>query len=107
MRRTKLRLASSTVDFTSVFDALNKDVETILRDPTQKPKNDWQKLHNFVYRICTCACNNAPEVHWYGGQSTEGQEQPQTLYYLHRQKVAALIEGIIQQVTRAKCMLTK
>jgi hypothetical protein len=95
------------VDFTSVFDALNKDVETILRDPTQKPKNDWQKLHNFVYRICTCACNNAPEVHWYGGQSTEGQEQPQTLYYLHRQKVAALIEGIIQQVTRAKCMLTK
>jgi hypothetical protein len=98
MRRTKMRLASTTVDFTKVFSELNDDVSLLLKDPSAKPKNDMPKLHLFVYRLCTCRCTNVPHVSWYGGHSMEGQEQPQTLYYLHRQKVQELIIDTVKQV---------
>ncbi|KAG2370892.1 hypothetical protein C9374_013767 [Naegleria lovaniensis] len=99
MRRSRPSLAIKAVNFSALWESLERDLWKILFDPLKaKLTHDIEQLHNIVYKLSTCQCYELPDqrVLAQNPHATvipqEGDIQPCTLYFMFKRLIARFIQ---------------
>lgn len=99
MRRSRPSLAIKAVNFSTLWESLERDLWKILCDPLKaKLTHDIEQLHNIVYKLSTCQCYELPDqtLLALNPHATvipqEGDIQPYTLYFMFKKLISRFIQ---------------